>query len=63
MPGTEFNVPGETGGCATRCVQHIRFATDQIGYAFGPHALLMTTDGGLDWTPQSGGADALETLN
>ena len=63
MPGTQFNVPG-VNGCKAPCVEHIRFATPEIGYAFGPSAVLMTTDGGLDWTRQPlPGADALETLD
>lgn len=62
MPGSEFNVPGVSAGCATRCVQHIRFANDSVGYAYGPHALLMTTDGGFTWEPQPGGALFLESL-
>ena len=49
--------------CADRCVSHVRFATPDIGYAFGPAALFMTTDGGHTWTSQAGGAEALETLD
>ena len=44
-------------------VDHIRFATDRIGYAFGQSALFVTRDGGRTWHRQSGGADALETLS
>ncbi|HET8581651.1 MAG TPA: hypothetical protein VFL65_00250 [Jatrophihabitans sp.] len=63
MPGPAFNVAG-VRNCAAPCVQHMRFANDQIGYAYGPHALFMTKDGGLHWTPEKGlGADALETLS
>lgn len=63
-PNTPFNVPGQTGGCDDPCVQHLRFATDDIGYAYGPDALLMTTDGGQNWVRQAGaGALYLETLN
>jgi photosystem II stability/assembly factor-like uncharacterized protein len=58
---TPFNVAG-VNGCAAPCVQHIRFATDQVGYAYGPDALFMTTNGGTSWTHPPGGADALETL-
>jgi hypothetical protein len=61
-PLVGFNVPGQTGGCADPCVEHLRFATDDIGYAFGPTTLEMTTDGGLHWAEQSGGALFLETL-
>jgi photosystem II stability/assembly factor-like uncharacterized protein len=63
MPNTPFRVPGITGGCAYPCVSHIRFATKDVGYLFGPEALLMTTDGGAHWRPQSDGAILLETLD
>jgi photosystem II stability/assembly factor-like uncharacterized protein len=49
--------------CDDPCIHHVRFATDQIGYAFGPSALFMTTDGGVNWQRDAGGADALETLD
>lgn len=61
MPGPRFNVAG-VKGCADPCVTDLRFATDQIGYAFGANALFMTTDGGYSWHRQAGGAVALETL-
>ncbi|WP_375487229.1 hypothetical protein [uncultured Jatrophihabitans sp.] len=60
---TPFYTPGVHGCPAASCVRHIRFANDRIGYAYGPDALWMTTDGAQHWTKQSGGADALETLN
>ncbi len=41
----------------------IRFADDQVGYAYDPTVLFMTTDGGRTWQRQSGGALALETLD
>jgi photosystem II stability/assembly factor-like uncharacterized protein len=63
MPGSAFNVAGVTGGCRYRCVSHIRFADKNVGYAFGPHAFLMTTDGGQHWSPQPGGALFVETLD
>ena len=50
------------GDCADPCVAHIRFANKLIGYAHGPAALFMTTDGGQNWTTLDGGADALESL-
>jgi photosystem II stability/assembly factor-like uncharacterized protein len=56
------DVPG-VGDCADPCVEHLRFATTQIGYAFGPGFLFMTTDGGTHWTKQLGGAEALEALD
>lgn len=63
MPGPAFNVE-DVKNCADPCVQNMRFANDSIGYAFGPSALFMTTDGGLHWKRQNGmGADALETLS
>ncbi len=62
MPGARFNVPG-VNGCADPCVTHLRYATDDIGYAFGPSAFYVTTDGGRDWARQPGGATELETLN
>lgn len=57
-----FNVPG-VKGCATPCVTNLRFASQSTGYAFGPSAFFMTTDGGASWQPQPGGAIALETLD
>jgi photosystem II stability/assembly factor-like uncharacterized protein len=63
MPGAAFNVPGVQAGCAAKCVHSIRFANDQVGYAFGPSAFFMTTDGGATWAQQRGGALQLETLD
>jgi photosystem II stability/assembly factor-like uncharacterized protein len=62
MSGASFNVPG-VRQCAAPCVNDVRFANDQIGYAFGPSAFFMTTNGGASWQSQPGGAIALETLN
>lgn len=62
MPGAAFNVPG-VNGCADPCVEHIRFANDQVGYAFGQSALFLTSDGGASWQRQPGGALQLETLD
>jgi photosystem II stability/assembly factor-like uncharacterized protein len=42
-----------TRSAGVRCVQQIRFATPQIGYAYGP-SLLTTTDGGSTWQQLSG---------
>lgn len=53
----------QVNGCTSRCAQGIRFATDEIGYAFGKNVFFMTTDGGATWNQQPGGADALETLD
>lgn len=61
--GESFNV-SDVKGCSYLCVQHIRFASPTIGYAYGVHALFMTTNGGASWVQQNGlGADALETLS
>lgn len=62
FPSPPANVAG-VRDCADPCVTNIRFANDAIGYAFGPSALFMTTDGGAHWARQAGGADALETLD
>lgn len=47
--------------CSSPCIAHIAFATATIGYAYGTDALFLTTDGGLRWTRQPGGADTLQT--
>lgn len=63
IPGARFPVPG-VRGCVSSCVEHLRFATDRIGYAYGPDVLYMTTDGGASWHRQpGGGADGLETAD
>jgi photosystem II stability/assembly factor-like uncharacterized protein len=50
-------------GCAAPCVAGLRFASDQVGYAYGPGALYMTTDGGESWGENEGDASALEVAN
>lgn len=57
--------PGDVAatGCGALCFERIRFATDRIGYAFGPTSFAMTKDGGATWQRESGGAEALETLD
>ena len=63
--GETFDVPGVSNGCpetSSTCVTNIRFADAQTGYAYGPSAFYMTTDGGAHWTQQPGGAIALETF-
>ncbi len=57
------NVSTNTSCTAAPCVNHIRFANNDVGYAFGPDALFMTTDGGAHWTHQPGGATSLEIEN
>jgi photosystem II stability/assembly factor-like uncharacterized protein len=62
-PSFHFNVPG-VQDCADPCVGNVRFVNDNVGYAFGPNALFMTSDGGGTWTRQNGlGALALESAN
>lgn len=56
------NVPG-VKNCAEPCATDVRFADTKVGYAFGPNALVMTTDGGVTWATEPGGAYALETLD
>jgi hypothetical protein len=60
--GVRPPVVGLTGvdDCSAACVSHVRFASPLDGYLFGPRVLYLTTDGGLSWHRQSGGADALE---
>ena len=60
MPPPPVN---DSGDCAAPCATHVRFATPDVGYAFGPSALFMTSDGGVTWNRQSGGATALESLD
>lgn len=61
--GENFDVPG-VNDCKKPCVAHLRFANATTGYAYGPQALFMTTDGGAHWVRQNGlGADVLETLD
>ncbi|MBE7189354.1 hypothetical protein [Jatrophihabitans endophyticus] len=58
-----FDVKGDHVGCpVSRCVDHIRFASASVGYAYGPGAFFMTTDG-TNWHREPGGAAALETLD
>jgi hypothetical protein len=43
--------------CSGSCpeVGHLRFASALVGYAYGPNALFLTTDGGASWIAQPGG--------
>jgi photosystem II stability/assembly factor-like uncharacterized protein len=52
--------PVGQNGCANACVWGLRFGTSKVGYAFGPTALYLTTDGGGHWTKEPSNADALE---
>jgi photosystem II stability/assembly factor-like uncharacterized protein len=46
------------------CVSGLRFANSQVGYAYGPSALFMTTDAGQHWQRQSlAGASGLEVAD
>ncbi|MEO6502459.1 MAG: hypothetical protein ABIQ09_11170 [Jatrophihabitantaceae bacterium] len=56
-PAAELGGPDQ---CRSNCIAHLRFATPQIGYAYGSDRLFMTTDGGRTWSRQPGHADALE---
>lgn len=48
----------------TPCVDHLRFADQHVGYAFGPGALFLTNDGGQTWKPDNGGdTTSLEVAN
>jgi photosystem II stability/assembly factor-like uncharacterized protein len=56
---------GQYGECAQNqaCVTTLRFANPQVGYAYGPDTLFLTTDGGQHWQRQSGGAWGLEAAD
>jgi hypothetical protein len=62
-PPVHVEGPAGGGSCADPCVQHVRFASRSTGYLFGVQALYLTTDSGRHWRRQSGGADALESLD
>jgi hypothetical protein len=61
-PNPAANVAG-VQNCAKPCIAHLRFVKSSTGYAFGPKAMFMTTDGGASWEQLPGGAEALESLN
>jgi photosystem II stability/assembly factor-like uncharacterized protein len=46
----------QTDTCTGNCdqVTHLRFANPEVGYAFSPNALFLTTDGGRHWAKQPG---------
>jgi len=51
MAGVELG----TADCSAQpCVSQISFASQDVGYLYGPALLLMTTDGGLNWHAQHG---------
>jgi len=43
--------------CTSDCdqISHLRFANSLVGYAYGPNAFYLTTDGGASWHQQPGG--------
>lgn len=56
----------EASDCATNqaCITGLRFANSQVGYAYGPSALFMTTDAGQHWQRQPIiGANGLEVAD
>lgn len=50
-----FLVPTDT--CNNTCdrISNLRFANQSVGYAYGPNAFYLTTDGGASWHKQAGG--------
>lgn len=55
----------QTDTCNSTCdrISNLRFASQLVGYAYGPNALYLTTDGGGSWRKQSGGyAYSLEVV-
>jgi len=62
VPNPAANVAG-VQNCAQPCIAHLRFVNRSTGYAFGPTAMFMTTDGGASWAQLPGGAEALESLH
>jgi photosystem II stability/assembly factor-like uncharacterized protein len=55
--------PVGQNGCTAACVWGLRFANTSVGYAFGPTALYLTSNGGEKWTKEAGQADAIEIGN
>ena len=56
----------ESDTCNSDCdqVTHLRFANPMVGYAYGPNAFYLTTDGGANWRKQAGGyAYGLEVVH
>lgn len=54
---------GACPSATTACVSHLRFASAEVGYAFGQNSLFMTIDAGRTWSAQNGGALGLEIAN
>ncbi len=62
-PATNAGGPYGTCPAGAPCVQQIRFATPQVGYAYDP-SLLLTTNGGSSWQQVSGtNVSSLETAD
>ena len=53
----------QTDDCSGSCVSGLRFANPDVGYAFGPNALFLTTDGGQHWAKRDGSAYSLEIVD
>jgi hypothetical protein len=47
----------QTDTCNSDCdqISHLRFANPLVGYAYGPNAFYLTTDGGSNWRKEAGG--------
>jgi hypothetical protein len=50
----------DTAACDPTCINHLRFANSQVGYAFSGRAMFMTTDGGVSWRQDTTPTYALE---
>jgi len=55
------SLPGTA--CDPTCINHIRFANAQVGYAFSEQATFLTSDGGRNWQRLDSGSYALEVAN
>ncbi len=51
---THFDVPATDPTCQSECVQHLRFAYSEHGYAYGSGAFYSTSNGGQTWTQEPG---------
>jgi len=50
-----FLAPTDTCNSGCDRISNLRFANRLVGYAFGPNAFYLTTDGGASWHQQAGG--------
>ena len=53
----------DSAACDPTCINHVRFANSQVGYAYSDKALFMTVNGGETWQRQPAAAYALEVAN